>query len=48
LYNVWDKVPTKSPKIWGSTLSIQWEKYTFWKLWMFLYYYLEIYWDSIK
>jgi hypothetical protein len=43
LYNVWDKTPTMDPKIWWSKLNIEWEQYTFWKLWMFIYYYLEIY-----
>lgn len=43
LYNVWDRTPTTNPKIWGSSLNIEWQQYSFWKLWMFLYYYLDIY-----
>jgi hypothetical protein len=43
LYNVWDKQPTANPRVWWSSLNIEWQQYTFWKLWMFLYYYLEIY-----
>ena len=48
LYNIWDKIPNKNPSIGGSTLNIEWESFTFGKLWMLLYYYLEIYGDSLK
>lgn len=46
LYNFWnpkDKIPHDNPNIWGSVIKINDMEYTFWALWMIIFYYLEIY-----
>lgn len=46
LYNMWNdknKKPNWDPKIWWSIININWNKYTYWWISMWLYRYLKIY-----
>ena len=45
LYNMWndeDKVPHKDPKVWWAIIPINWNNYTYWAIWMGIYYHLKL------
>lgn len=44
MYNIGYSKPHGAADIWGSSLKIEWETYSFWWLAMLVYYYLEIFW----
>lgn len=45
LYNMWnhkDKIPHENPKVWWAIIPIWWKNYTYWAIWMWVYYYLKL------
>ncbi len=49
LYNMWnrdDKVPHDNPQIWWSIIDINWQKFTYWELSLWVYNYLTSLRDS--